>query len=119
MAMDKNLGKLVEEAQKMQQRMQEAQDQLSKLTVIGEAGGGAATVEMDGRHNIIKATIKPSVLEEDPVFSAETAADLFAAAANQAVRKVEEATKAKISSLASGLNIPSELMPKDKTGDNE
>ena len=109
MDINQNLGNLMKEAQKMQQRMQEAQQQLSELIVAGEAGGGMLKVEMNGRHDITKVKINPSLLEED----VEMLEDLVAAAVNDAVRKVEKASKEKISQLTAGLNIPTDFM-KDK-----
>jgi DNA-binding YbaB/EbfC family protein len=106
MDMNQNLGNLMKEAQKMQQRMQEAQEQLSQLTVNGKAGGGMVEVDMNGRHDVLKVKINASLLEED----VEMLEDLVAAAVNDAVRKVEKASKEKISQLTAGLNIPTDFM---------
>ena len=95
MDMNQNLGNLMKEAQKMQQRMQEAQQELSQLVVTGEAGGGLVTMKMNGRHDVTEVRIKPSVFEED----VEMLEDLVAAATNDAVRKIEKASKEKISQL--------------------
>ncbi len=109
MDINQNLGNLMKEAQKMQQRMQEAQQKLTELRVTGEAGGGMVVVEMNGRHEILSVKIKPTVMDED----AEFAGDLFAAAANAATRKVEEKSKEEIARLTQGLNIPKDLLDKD------
>ncbi len=106
MDMNQNLGNLMKEAQKMQQRMQEAQQQLSQLEVTGEAGGGMVSINMNGRHDATKVKIKPTMMEED----VEMLEDLIAAAINDAVRKIEKASKEKISQLTAGLNIPTDLM---------
>ena len=106
MDINQNLGNLMKEAQKMQQRMQEAQEQLSQLIVAGEAGGGMLKIEMNGRHDITKVKVSPSLMEED----VEMMEDLIAAAVNDAVRKVEKASKEKISQLTAGLNIPTDFM---------
>ncbi|MGL5741804.1 MAG: YbaB/EbfC family nucleoid-associated protein [Legionella sp.] len=106
MDMNQNLGNLMKEAQKMQQRMQEAQKQLSQLVVTGEAGGGMVTIKMNGRHDVTEVKIKPTLMEED----VEMLEDLVAAAINDAVRKIEKASKEKISQLTAGLNIPTDLM---------
>jgi nucleoid-associated protein EbfC len=106
MDMNQNLGNLMKEAQKMQQRMQEAQEQLSKLTVIGKSGGDLVQIEMNGRHDAVKVTINPTLMEED----AEMMGDLIAAAINDAVRKIEKVSKEKISQLTAGLNIPTDFM---------
>lgn len=106
MDINQNLNNLMKEAQKMQQRMQEAQEQLSKLIVKGEAGGGMVRVEMNGRHDVTSVKISPALKDEE----LEMLEDLFAAAVNDAVRKVEKASKDKISQLTAGLNIPTDLM---------
>lgn len=111
MDMNQNLGNLMKEAQKMQQRMQEAQEQLSKLSVSGKSGGGMVEIEMNGRHDVLKVKINASLMEED----VEMLEDLVAAAVNDAVQKVEKASKEKISQLTAGLNIPTDFM-KDAEG---
>lgn len=109
MDINQNLGNLMKEAQKMQQRMQEAQQQLSLLMVTGESGGGMVKIEMNGRHDVTKVKLSPSLMEED----VEMLEDLIAAAVNNAVDKVEKASKEKISQLTAGLNIPTEFLKND------
>lgn len=106
MDINQNLGNLMKEAQKMQQRMQEAQEQLSRLIVEGESGGGMVKVKMNGRHDVIELKINKTLMEED----VEMIEDLTAAAFNDAVRRVEKASKEKISQLTAGLNIPTDFM---------
>jgi hypothetical protein len=103
--MNQNLGNLMKEAQKMQQRMQEAQQQLSQLVVKGEAGGGMVQIDMNGRHDVTKVKISSSLLDD-----VEMLEDLVAACINDAVRKIEKISKEKISELTAGLNIPKDLM---------
>lgn len=102
---NQNLNNLMKEAQKMQERMQEAQQQLSQLVVSGESGGGMVKIEMNGRHDVTNVKINPSIVEE-----VEMLEDLVRAAINDAVQKVEKASKEKISQLTSGLNIPTDFM---------
>jgi nucleoid-associated protein EbfC len=106
MDINKNLGNLMKQAQQMQQRMQEAQQQLSELVVDGEAGGGMVSIKMNGRHDVTKVKINPTLIDEE----VEMLEDLIAAAINDAVRKIEKASKEKISQLTAGLNIPTDLM---------
>lgn len=111
MDINQNLNNLMKEAQKMQQRMQEAQEQLGKLHVQGEAGAGMVQIDMNGRHDVSRVTISPKLMkEEDDRTMLE---DLLVAAINNAVQKVEKASKEKISQLTAGLNIPPDFM-KDK-----
>ena len=111
MAMDinQNLGNLMKEAQKMQQRMQEAQEQLTQLVVEGKSGGKMVTVSMNGRHDVLNVKISRALLDEE----IEMLEDLVAAAVNDAVRQVEKASKEKISQLTAGLNIPTDFLKED------
>ncbi|KTD18666.1 YbaB/EbfC family nucleoid-associated protein [Legionella jordanis] len=106
MDINQNLGNIMKEAQKMQQRMQEAQKQLSELSVKGVSGGGMVEVEMKGNHEVSKVKIKQSLMDED----VEMLEDLVVAAFNDASRKVEQESKRKISELTAGLNIPTDFM---------
>ena len=110
MDINQNLGNLMKEAQKMQQRMQEAQEQLTQLVVEGKAGGKMVTISMNGRHDVLGVKINRALLDED----IEMLEDLVAAAVNDAVRQVEKASKDKISQLTAGLNIPTDFL---KEGD--
>ncbi len=117
MAMDinQNLGNLMKEAQKMQQRMQEAQEQLRKLAVDGSAGTGnlKVTATMSGDHSLSSIKISKGLIDEDDV---EMLEDLVVAAINDCVRKVEQASKEKISQLTAGLNIPTDFMKDAEDG---
>lgn len=109
MDINQNLGNLMKEAQKMQQRMQEAQQQLSELSVTGEAGGGMIRIKMNGRHDVTDVKINPALIEEEITMLE----DLVAAALNDAVRKIEKVSKEKISQLTAGLNIPTDFLKQD------
>jgi nucleoid-associated protein EbfC len=108
MDINQNLGNLMKEAQKMQQRMQEAQEQLTQLVVKGKAGGKMVEIDMNGRHDVTKVKISRTLLDED----IEMLEDLVAAAINDAVRQVEKASKEKITQLTAGLNIPTDFLKK-------
>ncbi|OGV26480.1 MAG: nucleoid-associated protein, YbaB/EbfC family [Legionellales bacterium RIFCSPHIGHO2_12_FULL_37_14] len=109
MSTNLNLNNLMKEAEKMQKRMQEAQKQLTELVVTGESGAGMAKVEMNGRHDVKKVTIKPDLLDE----GAEIVGEMVAAAVNDAVRKIEKESQRRIGELTSGINIPN-VFPEDK-----
>lgn len=97
-----DMGDLVKQAQKIQEQFQKAQEEVSKLEVTGESGAGLVKVIMNGRHDVKKVTVDPSVLSEDK----ELIEDLLAAAVNDAVRRVEQQNKDKMSGMASGMGIP-------------
>lgn len=101
------IGKIMQQAQKMQETMRKAQEELANIEVTGSAGGGLVTVVMTCRHDVRKVEIDPSLMQDEK----EMLEDLLAAAVNDAVRKVEKATQEKMSGLTSGLNIPGMNLP--------
>lgn len=97
-----DLGNLLKQAQQMQAQMQKAQEELAKMIVTGEAGGAMVKVEMNGRHDVQRISIDDSLLKEDK----SMLEDLIAAAVNDAVRKVEKASRDKLSTLTAGIQLP-------------
>ncbi|GAB3682746.1 YbaB/EbfC family nucleoid-associated protein [Salinisphaera aquimarina] len=97
-----SIGKIMQQAQAMQGKMQEAQEELAKMEVTGESGAGLVKVVMTGKHEVRKVSIDPSVFEEDPEF----AEDLIAAAMNDAVQRVSATTKERMSELTGGMDLP-------------
>lgn len=99
------MGDLMKKAQQMQADMQKAQEEIAKAEVIGESGAGLVKITMTGRHDIRKVDIDPSLMSEDK----EVLEDLLAAAVNDAVRRVEQNQKEKMSGLTSGLGLPADF----------
>lgn len=95
------LGGLMKQAQKMQDDMKKAQAELANAEVTGQAGGGMVSVVMTGRHDLRRVNIDDSVMDDKEMLE-----DLVAAAVNDAVRQVEEASKEKMSGMTDGLNLP-------------
>ena len=95
-------GDLMKQAQEMQERMQKMQEELANAEVTGESGAGLVKVTMTGRHDVKQVQVDDSLLQEEK----EVLEDLLAAAVNDAVRRVEETNKDKMSGLASGINLP-------------
>lgn len=96
------MGNLMKQAQKMQEDMQRIQEELANAEVIGESGAGLVKVIMNGRHDVKDVQIDPSLMQEEK----EMLEDLLAAAVNDAVRKVEENSKDKMSDLTAGMGLP-------------
>jgi|TARA_B100000678_G_C18154947_1_gene480523 DNA-binding YbaB/EbfC family protein len=96
------MGNLMKQAQEMQEKMQQAQEEIAQMEVLGEAGAGMIKVTMNGRHDVSRVEIDPSVMQEDK----ELLEDLLAAAVNDASRKVETQSKARMEEVSSGLNLP-------------
>ena len=97
-----NFNNLMKQAQAMQANMQKAQAEIANIEVIGEAGGGMVKVTMNGRHEVKRVQIEPTVIAEER----EMLEDLIAAAANDAVHKVEARVQEKMASLTAGLQLP-------------
>ena len=100
--MQADLGKLMQQAQKMKDKMQQAQDELANLEVQGEAGGGLVKVTMTGQNEVRKISIDESLVREDK----EMLEDIVAAAFNDSLRKVKQTVEKKYSGLGAGLGLP-------------
>ena len=96
------LGQLMQQAQQMQENLKRAQEEIAKLEVTGSAGGGMVEVAMTGRHEVRRVRIDRKLMSDDP----EMAEDMVAAAVNDAVNKVAEASQQKLGSVGSGMNLP-------------
>ena len=103
--MSLNLNALMKQAQEMQQRMQDVQREIATLEVSGSSGAGAIVVIMTGQYMVKRVNIDDSVLKEEKA----VLEDLIAAAVNDAVRKVEEGTRGKMSSLTAGMDLPKDF----------
>lgn len=100
-----NLNNIMQQAQKMQEKMKEAQESLSNLEITGESGAGMVNVVMTGKHDVKSINIDPSLMSENK----EMLEDLVAAAVNDAVRKVESENKKYMGDAASGMGLPSDF----------
>ena len=96
------LAGLMQQAQRMQDEMKRAQEELAATEVTGESGGGIVSVVITGRHEVRRVTIDRKILADDP----EMTEDLIAAAFNDAVNKVAALTQEKLGGLTSGMNLP-------------
>jgi DNA-binding YbaB/EbfC family protein len=96
------LGQLMQQAQQMQENLKRAQEEIAKLEVTGSAGGGMVEVTMTGRHEVRRVRIDRKLITDDP----EMAEDMVAAAVNDAVNRVAEASQQKLGSVSSGMSLP-------------
>lgn len=103
----KGLGDLMKQAQAMQARMQKVQQEMAGMEVTGESGAGLVKVTMNGRHEVRRVQLDPSLLAEDK----EVLEDLIAAACNDAVRRVAVQQQEKMASVAAGLGLPLDKLP--------
>ena len=106
----KDLNALMQQAQAMQAKLQEAQEKMAETTAEGSSGGGLVKVTLKGPSELIALAIDPSLLADG---DAEIMADLVMAAHADAKRKLDEASHALMREAAgpmAGMNIPG--MPK-------
>ncbi len=96
------LGNIMQQAQKMQEDLKKAQEELNSMQVMGESGGGLVTILMTGKREARKVTIDPSLLGDDK----DMLEDLVASAINDAVNKVAKMKKEKMSDVTAGLPLP-------------
>ncbi|GJL81966.1 MAG: nucleoid-associated protein [marine bacterium B5-7] len=101
------LGNLMKQAQEMQERMKQVQEELATLEVEGRSGGGMVNVVMTCRHDVRSVTIDPALLQDDK----EVLEDLIAAAMNDAVQRVEKTVQEKMGDMTGGMNIPGLNLP--------
>ena len=96
------MGDMMKQAKAMQEKMAKVQEQVAALEVTGESGAGLVRIQMTGRHDVRAVTIDPALMSEDR----EVLEDLIAAAANDAVRRVEGEQKALMAEVTAGLPLP-------------
>ncbi len=99
--MKDNIAQLMQQAQKVQENLKKAQEELSGLEVTGEAGGGLVKVRMNGKHEVQRVSIDPEVADDREMIE-----DLVAAAVNDAVKRVQEITRERMAGLTGGMPMP-------------
>jgi nucleoid-associated protein EbfC len=99
------MSNMLKQAQALQANMQKAQAELAQLEVTGESGGGMVKVIVNGRHEVKRVQIEPAVVGGDR----EMLEDLIGAAVNDAMRRVEAASQAKMAGVMGGLQLPAGL----------
>ena len=97
---------MFEQAQQMQSRLKQVQDDLEKTTVSSSSGGGMVTVEADGKGQITRVKLDPTVVNPADVAMLE---DLILVAARDVQRKAEDVAKVKMADVTGGLNLPFKL----------
>jgi DNA-binding YbaB/EbfC family protein len=93
------LAGLMKQAQAMQDNVKKAQEELGSVEVNGESGSGLVKITMTCKHEVKRVIIDPSLLTDDK----DMLEDLVAAAINDAVRKAEETSSAKMSKITAGM----------------
>jgi len=98
-----NLGNIMKQAKKMQEKMTRLQQELETKTVEAQAGGGMVKVVVNGKFEVVSLKIEKDVVNSDDV---EMLQDLIAAAVNEGIRKAQEMSAAEMGKITGGLSIP-------------
>ena len=101
-----DFSKILEQAQQMQGRLEKIQDELGNLTVSGSAGGRMVTVDADGKGQITKVRVDPSIVNASDV---EMLEDLLLVALRDAQQKSADLAKQEMSKLTGGMGLPFKL----------
>lgn len=99
----KNLGQMMKQAQAMQAKMAEMQEKLGQLEVTGQSGGGMVKATLNGRSELRRLKIDPSLVDPNDV---EVMEDLIVAAVNDAKAKAEAAVAEEMKKVTGGLDLP-------------
>jgi DNA-binding YbaB/EbfC family protein len=95
------IANLMKQAQKMQENMAKAQEELAQIEVEGQSGAGAVKVVMTCKHDVKRVVIDPSVMDDKEMLE-----DLIAAALNDANRRAEATMQERMGALTAGLPLP-------------
>lgn len=101
-----NMNNLMKQAQAMKKQMENMQKEVEQAEFDITSGGGAVSVKINGKKEVLSIRIKPEVVDPEDV---EMLEDLVLTAVNEAIRKVEDETTNKMGKVTGGLNIPGGL----------
>jgi DNA-binding YbaB/EbfC family protein len=101
-----DFSKILEQAQQMQSRLEKVQSELEGMTVSGSSGGGMVTVDADGKGQITKVRVDPSIVNASDV---EMLEDLLLVALRDAQQKSADLAKQEMSKLTGGMGLPFKL----------
>ncbi|HXQ22661.1 MAG TPA: YbaB/EbfC family nucleoid-associated protein [Candidatus Acidoferrales bacterium] len=97
------LGNIVKQAQELQERLGQIQEQAAAKTVEASAGGGMVTAVVSGRLELVELRIDPEVAKSG---DREMLQDLIIAAVNQAIRAAQEMMAEEMKKVTGGMKIP-------------
>ena len=98
-----NIGNIMKQAKKMQEKMGRLQEELETKTIEAQAGGGMVRVVVNGKFEVVSLKIEKEVVNPEDV---EMLQDLIAAAVNEGIRKAQEMASSEMAKITGGLGIP-------------
>ena len=103
MNQNKKVPNVVKQAQLMQEKMESVQQEVEKQEVEASSGGGAVTVKMSGKKEVLSVKIKPEAVDPEDV---ETLEDLITVAVNDAIKQAEALMESAMGEITGNINIP-------------
>jgi nucleoid-associated protein EbfC len=101
------MNQMLRQAQALQRKLAQAQEEIAELEVTGTAGGGTVNAVASGTGDLLRIEISPEAVDPDDV---EMLQDLVVAAVNDALRNARELEQEKLGGLAGGLGLPPGLI---------
>lgn len=98
-----NMNAMIQQAQKMQEEMNALQEDLDNREYEVSAGGGAVSVRINGKRQILSMEIAPEIVDPDDI---ETLSDILVAAVNEAVKRVDDTNNAEMAKLTGSMGMP-------------
>jgi DNA-binding YbaB/EbfC family protein len=98
-----NMNKMIKQARQVQEQIVKMQEELEQREVEAAAGGGAVTVRVNGKQEVLSIKISPEVIDPDDV---EMLEDLVTVAVNEAIRQAQDMVSSEMAKITGGLNIP-------------
>lgn len=100
---NQNMNSMIRQAQKMQEEMEKAQEEIKAKEYTTTVGGGVVEITMTGDKVLKSLTLKPEVVDPEDI---ETLQDLIISGVNEVLRQVETETEERMNEISGGLNIP-------------
>ncbi|MGI6205374.1 MAG: YbaB/EbfC family nucleoid-associated protein [Anaerovoracaceae bacterium] len=98
-----NMQAQIQQMQAVQAMMEKTQEEIEQKEVEASSGGGAVTVKVNGKRELLEVKIQPEAVDPDDV---EMLEDLIMTAVNEALREIAEYSETEMSKVTGGINIP-------------
>ena len=98
-----NMNAMLQQAQKMQEEMQSLQEDLDAREYDVSAGGGAVSIKINGKKQILALDIDPEIVDPDDI---ETLSDILIAAVNEAIKRVDDTSDAEMQKITGAFGMP-------------
>ncbi|MDD2372605.1 MAG: YbaB/EbfC family nucleoid-associated protein [Syntrophomonadaceae bacterium] len=98
-----SMNKMIKQAKQVQEQIVKMQEELKEREVETSAGGGAITVRINGKQELMAIKIKPEAVDPDDI---EMLEDLVIAAVNEGIRQSQEMVSTEMAKITGGFNIP-------------